>query len=107
VNKNKELANELLRLGAPTEEAQKIIDLSEILYREYSDMLRISCIMYLRRQCMSCISEIVAPQLSSFLDQWPPDRVDESVPQFIRNLSIWTKETAEEALKSHKCTLEK
>lgn len=84
-----------------TEEQQdreKMYDMARVISDELIAMVRLTCIVNLRLECLSCISGRVEKRLESFLYEHGK-LMESDFDQFMRQVVIWGKEEAEKELK--------
>ena len=73
-------------------------ELTEIIVDEFEAMMRLTCIVYLRRECFNCLNRRLSVRLPEFLTGREHIE-EETFDQFMRDMVVWTKERAEEEMK--------
>ncbi len=76
---------------------------TKIIQYEMEAMVRLICIVNLRRECYDCIVKIVAAEMHGFI-VGQEELFNNDFEQFMRQVVIFAKETAERELKKD-CSL--
>jgi hypothetical protein len=80
-------------------------EISDIVHREVADMIRLTCIVNLRRECFDCIHKRVTDQFIAFVSgDEMVELLNEEFEQFVRQVVVWAKEQAEGEL-AKECTM--
>ncbi len=76
---------------------------TEIITHEMKSMVRLICIVNLRRECYDCIVKIVATEMQGFI-VGEEELFNNDIDQFMRQVVIFAKVTTERELKKD-CSL--
>lgn len=89
-----------LRLDFVEHLGDKFEDILNVTRELFVDTMSITCAVYLRTECLSCMVMRGLPRYFDWINEKAADIImkDNDVPQYMRQCVIWTKEFAEEQM---------